>query len=125
MEDYIAVARLDGKEMFIDPGEKMSPFGMLHWKHSLASGFRLSDKSATIAHTPSVNYKLSFVQRNADLNIDESGSLKGTIRVVFSGQEALHWRQIALENDPEAVKKKFNAWMHKDFRPGVDSDLVR
>ena len=62
MEDYIAAGRLDGKDVVLDPGEKMCPFGMLHWKHTLATGFRQTDKSAMIGKTP---YGSSTVQRVA------------------------------------------------------------
>jgi hypothetical protein len=123
MDDYIAVGQLDGKEVFLDPGEQMCPFGMLHWKHAIASGFRLSDKSANIARTPAVNYKQASMQRVADLTVDDSGAVKGTVRVVLDGQDALRWRQIALENDPDEVKKQFNEWMHADLPEGVQAEF--
>ncbi len=33
LDDYIAVLTLNGKELYLDPGQKMCPFGLLHWKH--------------------------------------------------------------------------------------------
>lgn len=123
--DFIAVAHLDGKELWLDPGEKMCPFEMLHWKHSLTNGFRMGegDKTATISMTPSVNFKSSFVQRVADLTIGESGSMTGLIRVILNGQEAMHWRQIALQNDEDEVRKQFNDWMKESLPDGVQADF--
>lgn len=123
LDDYIAVAQLDGKEVFFDPGEKMCPFGMLHWKHTLTRGFRLNDKAAVIARTPGVNYKTSYVQRIADLTVDDSGAVTGTVRLVLNGQEAMRWRQIALENDQDEVKKQFNEWMRTDLPEGVQAEF--
>jgi polyhydroxyalkanoate synthesis regulator phasin len=123
MDDYIAVGQLDGKEMFFDPGERMCPFGMLQWKHTIASGFRLASNSAMIARTPAASYKASYTQRIADLTVDESGAVNGTVRVVLNGQDALRWRQIALENDPDEVKKEFNEWMHADLPEGVQAEF--
>jgi hypothetical protein len=123
LDEYIAVAQLDGKEVFLDPGEKMCPFGLLHWKHTLTRGFRLNDKTAIIARTPGVNYKLSYVQRIADLAVDESGAVKGTVRVVLNGEEAMRWRQLALQNDQDEVKKQFNEWMRADLPEGVQAEF--
>jgi hypothetical protein len=101
----------------------MCPFGMLHWKHTLATGFRLTGRKATIARTPSLNYKVSTVTRIADLTVDPTGGVKGAIRFVLQGQEAVYWRQIALENDEDEVKKLFNEWMRGYLPDGVEADF--
>jgi hypothetical protein len=123
LDDYIAVGQLDGKEVFLDPGERMCPFGTLHWKHALAMGLRVSDKTAIIARTPSPNYKASTITRFASLNVDSSGTLTGSVRVMMQGQEALYWRQIALENDEDEVKKRFNEWISEVLPEGVQADF--
>jgi len=123
LDDYIAVGRLDGKEIYFDPGQQMCPFGMLHWKHSLARGFRLADKTAVLADTPPLTYKASSVQRVAALTIDQTGGVSGNLSIVLSGQEALRWRQIALENDEEEVKKQFNEWLRTYLPDGVEAEF--
>ena len=123
LDDYIAVAQLDGKQVILDPGEKMCPFGMLHWKHTVAMGFRLNDKESVVGRTPSATYKDSSVQRVADLTVDPSGAVSGVIRLILTGQEALHWRQISLENDEEEVKKRFNESMKEILPDGVQADF--
>jgi len=96
---------------------------MLSWRHMLASGFRLNDKAVTIAHTPSGSSKSSSLDRIAYLTIDETGTLQGTVRIVMGGQYALHWRQIAIGNDEEEVKKQFNEWMKTYIPDGVQVDF--
>ena len=123
MEDYIAVGRLDGKLVYLDPGQKMCPFGTLHWKHTIAQGFRENDKTASIELTPALSYKASKVMRVADLTIDPSGTVTGSVRLVLKGQEALYWRQIALENDEEEVKKRFNEWIGGYLPEGVQGEF--
>jgi hypothetical protein len=123
LDDYIAVVELGGKDVYLDPGQKMCPFGTLHWKHTMASGFRLSEKGAVFATTPPSVYKNSTVQRVADLTIDATGSVKGTVRMVMTGQDALHWRQLTLENDEEEVKKQFNESMRNSLPDGVQADF--
>jgi hypothetical protein len=123
LDDYIAIVDINGKEVFLDPGQKMCPFGQLHWKHMLASGIRLSDKGPTIATTPAGAYVNAVVQRTADLDIDEQGNVKGTARFVLTGPDALYWRQVALENDTDEVKKQFNEWIRDDLPDGVEGDF--
>jgi hypothetical protein len=123
LDDYIAVLNLGGNEVYLDPGQKMCPFGSLHWKHSLASGFRLSDKNATIATTPPIAYKTAAVQRIANLQVDERGSILGTVNLTMSGPEALRWRQKALQNDPDEVKKQFNESIRDSVPAGVDIEI--
>jgi hypothetical protein len=122
-DDYIAVGQLDGKEVFLDPGEKLCPFGMLHWKHTVASGMRLSEKAGVVAHTSSANYKVSSVRRVADLTVEESGGVSGSIRYILTDQNALQWRQLTLQNDGEEVKKRFNESMKVYVPEGVQVDF--
>jgi len=119
LDDYIVVVELGGKDVYLDPGQKMCPYGLLHWKHTLATGFRLSEKTAVIVTTPAGTYKDSIVQRLANLAIDETGGVKGVVRFVMSGQDALYWRQLALENDEEEVRKQFNESIQDEFPEGV------
>ena len=123
LDDYIAVIVLDGKDVYVDPGQKMCPFGSLHWTHAFSTGFRETEKATVIANTPTSIYKDSAIQRVADLTIDVDGAVKGTVRYVLTGAEALHWRQEALENDPDEVKRRFNESVRDDLPEGVEADF--
>jgi hypothetical protein len=123
LDDYIAIVEIGGKEVYLDPGQKMCPFGMLHWKHTMASGLRLTDKGPSLARTALATYKEAVVQRTAMFEIDEHGSVKGTARFVMAGPDALYWRQLALQNDEEEVKKQFNESMRNYLPDGVQGDF--
>ena len=123
MDDYIATAQVDGKEVYLDPGQKMCPFGLLRWKHTLTMGMRLTDKTGVIAVTPPLSYKETMITRGADLTVDASGAVHGTVRLVMRGQESLQWRQVALENGDDEVKKQINEWMQKSLPEGVQGDF--
>lgn len=123
LDDYIAIVALNGKEVYLDPGEKMCPFGLLHWKHNFASGLRLTDNGPRGANTPSSLYTSSAFERVADLTIDGTGSVKGSTRFILTGQEALHWRQLAIQNDESEVKKQFNEYLRAYLPDGVQAEL--
>ena len=123
LDDYIAVITVAGKEVYLDPGQKMCPYGLLHWKHTLAEGFRESDKGMAAGSAPAAPYTTNVTDRIADLTIDSSGNVKGSIRFVMRGQEALHWRQLTLRNDESEVKKEFNESIRRDLPEGVEADF--
>ncbi|MGA2851910.1 MAG: transglutaminase domain-containing protein, partial [Terracidiphilus sp.] len=123
LDDYIAIVELGGKDVYLDPGQKMCPFGSLQWTHAVASGLRLSEKGAVLANTPSQTYNDAVVQRTAELDLDEQGAVKGFARFIMTGPDALHWRQLALENDQDEVKKRFNESIQDEFPDGVQADF--
>ena len=123
LDDYLVVSNIGGREVYLDPGQRMCPYGTLHWKHTFASGFRLTGSGAVHAITPGSGSESEIVQRVADLTVDEQGNLKGTARFTMAGQEALHWRQLALENDQEEVKKQFIESLRDDLPDGVNADF--
>jgi hypothetical protein len=123
LDDYIAVVTINGKDVYLDPGEKMCPFGLLQWKHTYASGLRVSGKSAAIATTPGNLYTQNMVQRVADLTLAPDGSVTGSVQFVMDGQEALRWRQIAIRNDSDEVKKQFDDWARGIVPDGLNVDF--
>lgn len=123
LDDYIAVVTINGKDVFLDPGEKMCPYGLVAWKHTYATGLRYNGKGATIATTPANTYAQNVVQRLADLTIAADGSVTGNIRFVMTGQDALRWRQVAIRNDEDEVKKRFNEWTRDVVPDGVQADF--
>jgi len=123
LDDYLAIVVLDGKDVYLDPGQKMCPFGTLHWKHTLASGFQQGLNETVTVTTPANSYKSAVYQRVAELVIDPSGDVKGTVRLTMSGPDALYWRQLSLENDQDEVKKQFNESMQDAFPEGIQADF--
>jgi hypothetical protein len=123
LQDFIAIIELGGKELYLDPGQEMCGFASLHWKHSLASGIRLSGKGATLETTPASTYKDAKMQRTGSLDIDSSGNVTGSLRVILSGQEALYWRQLALVTEPDDFRRKFDASLSEVVPDGVQVHL--
>jgi hypothetical protein len=123
LDDFIAVVNIDGKDVYLDPGEKMCPYGSLHWKHTLAQGFKLAGEDSVLALTPSPSYKGASTTQVANLELDSEGNVSGVARFAMTGPEALRWRQIALENDENEVKKQFNDSIRDSLPDGVTADF--
>ena len=121
MDDYIAVVSLGGKEVYLDPAQKRSAFGTLHWAHMGAMGFRESDAGPVLAQTPAPKYQNNGVQRFAELTVDAEGNVTGSGRVLLKGAEALYWRQRALENSEDEVRKEFEEELNAALPEGVEA----
>jgi hypothetical protein len=123
LDDTLVILSTAGKETLLDPGEKMCPFGTLHWKHSDASGARQSGDNHNAGTTPQQPYTANALRRIGDITLGQHGDITGNIRFVMSGQEALRWRQTALENDLDEVKKQFDRWLESMLFDGVQAHI--
>jgi hypothetical protein len=83
----------------------------------------MTDKAATAFNTPGATYKAAVVERVAHFTIDPTGALTGTARFILSGPDALDWRQRALRNDAEEVKKEFDDSLKDVFPEGVEAQF--
>jgi hypothetical protein len=122
-DDYIAVVETDGKDVYLDPGQKMCAYGALNWKHEMATGFRLTAKGVTIEATPAGPPKAAGIKRTADVAIDDHGAVTGTGRFVLSGQEALYWRQLALLEDSSELSKDLADYVASTLPDGVSGTI--
>jgi Domain of Unknown Function with PDB structure (DUF3857)/Transglutaminase-like superfamily len=106
LDDTIAIVKLDGREVYFDPGDPYCPFGQLHWKHTWTMGVRQTDKGGTeISQTPYPSWADTDMKRSADLKFDADGQVHGTVRVVMTGSVALGIREAALVTDAEETQK--------------------
>jgi Domain of Unknown Function with PDB structure (DUF3857)/Transglutaminase-like superfamily len=119
----VVILSLDGKDLALDPGEKMCPFLTLHWSHSKTGGVRQGAKGSSIATTPQQAYGANTTNRIADVTLDDQGAITANLRFVMAGQEALYWRQKALENDEAEAKKQFDDWIAKMVPDGVEAHI--
>ena len=124
LDDDIIIAKIDGKEVYLDPGSKMCPFLTLDWRHTQASGVRQGGDLRSEATTPYMTYVSNNLLRLGDLTVDEHGAVTGFLRFTFAGQDAIRWRQIALQNDEGEVKKQFDNWLQSIVPDGVQAHVV-
>jgi hypothetical protein len=108
LDSTLVVLATGGKEILLDPGEKMCPFQTISWRHSDSAGIGESAKGVSFSVTPMQQYKDNVISRLGDVYLDAQGGITGHINVVMAGQSALHWRQRALEEDDAELKKEFD-----------------
>ncbi len=124
-DSTLVILESDGKQILLDPGDKMCPFQTVNWRHSLASGIGQSAKGPSFTTTPAQQYANNTVKRAGILTLDGKGGVAGQIQIAMTGQEALRWRQSALENDLSEVKKQFDEELVIIVPDGVQAHIDR
>jgi hypothetical protein len=125
LDDTIVLLAIDGKEIVLDPGQKMCPFRTVSWRHSAATGLRQTPSGSAIATTPRQIFANNILLRTGEIAIDRPGSIEGNFRFTITGQEALYWRQRALEIDETELKKQFDQWIAAMVPSGVEGHVDR
>ncbi len=119
LDDEIAIVTINGKEVYLDPGQRYCEFGQLHWKHTWAGGVRETSNGTQIFTTPGGNYADNTVLRTARLSLDSDRQIHGLIYETMTGIEALDWRQEALRGDEAGVRKEFEDDLQKSMPAGL------
>jgi len=101
----IAIVQLDGKDVYLDPGSKFCPYGILDWKYSAVGGLKLNPKGADFGETPFPTYKQSVITRMANVSLDMNGTAHGQVVLVFKGLKAMLKRQEGGKTDADGRKK--------------------
>jgi hypothetical protein len=112
------VVKVDGKNIFCDPGAAFVPFGMLPWVETGVNGLRLDKEGGAWLQTVLPPSEDSRIERKSELHLTETGSLEGKLTLKYSGLEAAQRRvEERLADDTE--RKKFLEDEVKEFIPVI------
>jgi hypothetical protein len=126
LDTVVIALNIDGKEVVVDPGEKFAPFGTLHWSHAGAGGVAMGDggKVETII-TPLPKTTDNATIRVGSLSIGADGNVSGSLKVGFTGQEALRLRQLALRSGTDAMNTQLGARLQQQVPDGIEAHIQR
>jgi transglutaminase superfamily protein len=115
----IVIVELGGRDVFLDPGSKFCPYGVLDWRYSNNRGLRQHEGGKTeFADSPLPDYTQAMIQRLARLQLTDEGKVEGTVKVGFYGIEAMERRQEGGKTDAEGRKKlledEVKGWLPAD-----------
>jgi hypothetical protein len=123
LDTTVVVLSAGGKQIVLDPGEKMCPFQTVNWRHSGAAGIGQSAQGLSFTVTPMQEYKSNTTTRIGELTLDAHGGITGTIRIVMTGQTALRWRQAALRTDDTELKMQYDRELERIVPEGVEAHV--
>jgi len=120
LTDDLVILSTGGKDITLDPGEKMCPFQTVSWRHSSAGGVREGLGGSEFATSAMQAYTANTLLRAGDIDLDAHGVITGDFRFVMTGQQGLRWRQDALRYDLDEVKHRFDRWLQAMAPDGVE-----
>ncbi|MGC1907858.1 MAG: DUF3857 domain-containing protein [Candidatus Acidiferrum sp.] len=124
LNSNMVLLKLNGKDVYCDPGTAFVPFGFLPWNETAVMGLKLDKDGGSFVTTELPQSSESVIERKAELKMSDDGTLSGNVRMTFSGLEAL-WRRIEERNEDEAARKQFMEDQLREYVPvGIDVELT-
>ena len=120
----VVLVKLNGKDLFCDPGSYYAPFGLVPWEETGVKGLRLDKDGGSWITTSMPDPADSKIERKASLKALSDGGLQGKLTVTFTGLEAI-WRRSSERHEDEASRKKFLEDQIREYVPsGIDVELT-
>ncbi len=118
------LVKLNGKDLYFDPGTAFAPFGLLSWPETAVVALRLDKDGGTWIKTALPGPSDSRIERTGTLQLADSGDLEGTVTVAYTGLEAMHYRQEKRNADDVDRKKFLEEILIRQVGPGAEAELT-
>jgi len=106
LNDNVVLVKLNGKDLYLDPGVVFTPYGLLTWSETGVPGLRLDKDGGTWIQTTLPQASESRIERVGKLKLSDTGDLEGKLTVTYIGLEAMYHR-MEERNADEVARKKF------------------
>ncbi|MCU1301871.1 MAG: hypothetical protein JWQ87_2155 [Candidatus Sulfotelmatobacter sp.] len=124
LDSNVVVVKVNGKDIYFDPGAAFTLFGLLAWSETGVQGLRLDKDGGTWIRTTLPESSESCVKRQAQLRLTDTGDLEGKLSVTYTGLEAMYHR-LDVRHADEVARKKFLEDRVKEQVPaGMEADLT-
>jgi hypothetical protein len=101
----VVLVKLNGKDLYLDPGGPFTPFGLLEWSETGVPGLRLDSDGGTWIRTTMPEPSESQIEHVAKLKLSDTGDLEGKLTLTYTGLEAMYHRLEERHADDVARKK--------------------
>ena len=118
LDANVVLIKLNGKEIYCDPGAAFTPLGLLPWPETGVKGLRLDKDGGGWVTTTLPASSESRIERKAALKLTDTGDLEGKLIITFAGLEALR-RRVEERNEDEAARKKLLEGQVKEYVPAA------
>jgi hypothetical protein len=124
LNDNVVLVKLNGKDLYLDPGVVFTPYGLLTWSETGVAGLRLDKDGGTWIQTTLPQASESRIERVGKLKLSEMGDLEGKLTVTYIGLEAMYHR-VEERNEDEVARKKFlEELLTEQIAVGAETELT-
>jgi uncharacterized protein DUF3857/transglutaminase superfamily protein len=125
LDANVVLLKLNGKDVFCDPGHAFAPFGLLPWDETGVTGLRMDRDRGTWVQTTLPESSASRIERKAKLKLDETtGGLEGKLTLTFTGLEAM-MRRVEERHQDDTERKTYLEDQVREYIPAaIDVELT-
>src|SRR5580700_594225 len=124
LDSNVVLVKLNGKDVYFDPGAAFTPFGMLTWSETGVVGLRLDKDGGTWIQTTLPQASESRIERVGKLKLSDTGDLEGKLSITYVGLEAMYRRLEERHEDEAARKKYLEDGLKEQIEAGIEVDLT-
>jgi len=118
LDSNLVVIKLNGKNIFCDPGAAFVPFGFLPWQETGVMGLQLDKQGVSWVQTLVPTAAQTRSERRAILTLTDTGDLEGKLTVTYMDMEAAAFRRNA-RNADEPARKTYLENIQKGYIPAA------
>ena len=101
----VVLVKLNGKDLYFDPGGAFTPYGLLEWSETSVQGLKLDKEGGSWIQTTLPQPEESRIERAGKLKLSETGDLEGKLTITYTGLESMYHRLEERHADDVARKK--------------------
>lgn len=124
LDANVVLVKLNGKDLYFDPGAEFTPFGLLTWSETGVTGLKLDKDGGSWIQTTLPASSESRMERKANLKLSDNGDLEGKLTVTYTGLEAMYQRLDVRHEDEVARKKFLEDRLKRQVPAAVELELV-
>lgn len=121
----LALVKVNDATKLFDPATPFCPVGLVRWSCMGTTCLCPTDKPPSFLTTPVYPPDTALTQREIALQLDPEGNLSGTVKVGYTGQEALVRRVEHIGDDDVEVKKDLEAELAAILPAGAKVSLKK
>ena len=124
LDANVVLVKLNGKDLYFDPGAEFTPFGLLTWSETGVVGLKLDKDGGSWIETTLPASSESRMERKANLKLSDTGDLEGKVTVTYTGLEAMYHRLDVRHSDDVARQKFLEDRLKLQVPVAIEVDLM-
>ena len=124
LDANVVLVKLNGKDVYFDPGAAFTPFGLLEWSETGVPGLRLDKDGGTWIRTTLPEAAESRIERTGKLKLTDTGDVEGKLTVTYVGLDAMYYRVRERHSDEVERQKVLEESLKSQIEAGSEVELT-